>query len=66
MVFKMRGFSAFTKQTDPPSGQDTIKTKEDQIKELLADIEKLLKRNNPNDERRIRILREEVKSLRSK
>jgi polyhydroxyalkanoate synthesis regulator phasin len=66
MAFKMKGFSAFTKQTDPPSGQDTIKTKEDQIKDLLADIEKLLKRNNPDDEKRIRILREEVERLRNK
>ena len=59
----MKGFSAFTKQTDTPSSQDTVKSKEEQIKDLLADIEKLLKRNNPNDEKRIKILKEEVERL---
>ena len=63
MAFKMRGFSAFTKQTDPPSGQDIVKPKDAQIKDLQNDIIKLKERNNPGDNKRIKILEDEIKRL---
>ena len=59
----MKGFSAFTKRTDPPNKQDIVKTKEEQIKDLLSDIEKLQKRNNPDDNKRIEVLKEEIQRL---
>jgi hypothetical protein len=57
MAFKMKGFNK------PPSGQDIVKSKEEQIKDLLSDIEKLKKRNNPGDDKRIKILEAEIKRL---
>ena len=55
MAFKMRGWN---KPNNPPSNQDIVKSKEEQIKDLLSDIEKLKKRNNPGDDKRIKVLEE--------
>ena len=60
MAFKMKGWN---KPNDPPSNQDIVKSKEEQIKDLLSDIEKLKKRNNLGVNIRIKILEEEVKNL---
>ncbi len=53
----MKGFNK------PPSGQDIVKSKEAQIKDLLSDIEKLKKRNNPGDNKRIKTIEAEIKRL---
>ena len=60
MAFKMRGWN---KPNNSPSNQDIVKSKEEQIKDLLSDIEKLKKRNNPGDDKRIKVLEEEIKNL---
>ena len=57
MAFKMKGFNK------PPSGQDIVKSKEAQIKDLLSDIEKLKKRNNPGDNKRIKTIEAEIRRL---
>ena len=61
----MKGFSAFTKQTDTPSSQDTVKSKEEQIKDLQQDILKLKQRNNPGDNSKIKILEAEINKLKN-
>ena len=60
--------SAFNKngKTDPPTGQDIVKSVKDQIKDLEQDIVKLKSRNNPGDRKRIQKLTEEIKRLKSK
>ena len=94
MSFKMRGFSPFTKKTDPvkkpvgpvtpttqadymarevfnlaqeqernKDGQDIVKSKEDQIKDLQQDIAKLRNRNNPGDNKRIKTIQNEINRL---
>ena len=59
MAFKMKGFNK------PPSGQDIVKSKEAQIKDLLSDIEKLKKRNNPGDNKRIKTIEAKIRRLQS-
>tara|TARA_Y100000401_G_scaffold67587_1_gene54126 strand:+ start:840 stop:1208 length:369 start_codon:yes stop_codon:yes gene_type:complete len=60
--------SAFNKngKTDPPTGQDIVKSVKDQIKDLEQDIVKLKSRNNPGDQKRIQKLTQEIKRLKSK
>ena len=60
--------SAFNKngKTDPPTGQDVVKSVKDQIKDLEQDIVKLKSRNNPGDRKRIQKLTQEIKRLKSK
>ena len=59
----MKGWN---KPENPPSGQDVVKSKEEQISDLLSDIQILKDRNNPGDKDRIKKLEEEIKRLKNK
>ena len=55
----MKGFNK------PPTGQDIVKSKESQIKDLQNDIKILRERNNPGDDSRIKKLEAEINRLKS-
>ena len=53
------------REEDKPTGQDIVKPKESQIKDLQNDIKILKERNNPGDDSRIKKLEAEINRLKS-
>ena len=54
------------RQKGGKDGQDIVKSKEDQIKDLKSDIAILKKRNKPGDEKRIKTLQDQINRLKNK
>ena len=66
MVFKMNGFSAFTKTDDKKIVQDIEPSIPEQIKDIKKDIETLKKRNKSGDKELIKKLQDQLKRIQSK